>query len=316
MHYREFLNEVKENILGFMPEEYESAEVRVEGVMKNNNVMKQGLSIHKDGSVITPKLYLEEFYQSYENGISMEQVCDRIANEYLKHTVKEQDFSLESITDFEKAKENLTTRVISAKNNKSVLRDRPSTKLDDLAVVYQVEIGNLEFGKGTLPVTHQLMEKWGVTLNDIHQVAIDNTERLNPSRLVALESVLFGEEENFLESENAYERCSMMVLTNEDKVGGAAALANPEVLKKVSQVIDDSFYILPSSVHETLIIPKEVARDMGMTPKELGEMVREVNANEVNKEERLSDHIYEFDKENQSLETVKDSKEKTKDLER
>lgn len=68
MDYREFINEIRENILDFMPPEYAAAEVRVDGVMKNNSVMKQGLSIHKDGAVITPKLYLEDFFQSYERG--------------------------------------------------------------------------------------------------------------------------------------------------------------------------------------------------------------------------------------------------------
>ena len=93
-------------------------------------------------------------------------------------------------------------------------------------------------------------------------------------------------------------------------------LANPQILSKVSDVIGDSYYILPSSVHEVLVIPKEFAKTMDMTPKELGAMVRDVNAEEVSKEERLSDHIYEFDKDTKSLDTVKESKEKTKDLER
>ncbi|MDT4376973.1 DUF5688 family protein [Blautia coccoides] len=316
MDYREFINEIRENILDFMPPEYAAAEVRVDGVMKNNSVMKQGLSIHKDGAVITPKLYLEDFFQSYENGTSMENVCSRIANEYVKHTIDDKTFSAEAIMDFEKAKSNITTKVVCAKNNKSLLRDRPSTKLDDLAVVYQVEIGITQIGKCTTPITNEIMKSWGVTVNDIHKIAVENTERLNPSRLIPLESVIFGTEENFLEEGKPYEQCAMMVLTNENKVGGAAVLANSDTLGKVSEVINDSFYILPSSVHDVIVIPKEMAREMGMTSKELGEMVRNVNAHEVSREEQLSDHIYEFDKDKKLLETVKDSKEKTKDLER
>ena len=316
MNYKEFLDEVKRNILEFMPAEYETAAVRLDGNMKNNNVVKHGISIHQTDEIITPILYLEEYFESYENGASLESVFTSIANEYLKNTIKEPAFNMESITDYEKAKERITTKVVAVKHNKSLLSDRPFTKLDDLAVVYQIELKNSELGQATIPINHQMMERWGVTTNDIHELAINNTERSNPSTLMALESVLFGTEENFLEPENSYERCSMLVLTNENKLGGAAALANSDILSKVAQVIDDSFYILPSSVQEVLVIPKEMAKERGMTPKMLGEMVREVNANEVSKEEQLSDHVYQFDKKTKSLETVKASIEKKKDLER
>ncbi len=139
---------------------------------------------------------------------------------------------------------------------------------------------------------------------------------MSPAKLFAMESVLFGAEENLLKNENDYEKCAMLVLTNEDKVGGANVIANTEVLNKVSEVINDSYYLLPSSVHETIVVPKEVAKEIGMTTKELGAMVRDVNSAEVSKEERLSDHIYEFDKDKKVLETVNDSKEKNLDMER
>lgn len=316
MEYRDFLNEVKHDILRFMPSEYAAAQVRVDDTTKNNSVIMSGISIHKEGSVIIPKLYLEEHYQSYVNGASMESVCTQIANEYLKHSVSEQDFDMDLVTNFEIAKENITTKVIAVKNNQGLLCDRPFTKLDDLAIMYQLELGKTEDGKGTIPVTNVIMEKWGITINEIHDLAIDNAERLSPSKLIALESVLFGAEENLLDNENSYNPCTMLVLTNEDKIGGASVLANANVLNEVSKVIDDSFYILPSSVHEVLVVPKEIAKEAGMTPKQLGKMVREVNANEVEQEERLSDHIYEFDKKSKTLETVKASKERKKEVER
>lgn len=316
MDYREFINEVENTILDYMPSEYENAEVRIDGTMKNNSVMRQGLSIHREGEVLTPKLYLDEFFQSYEEGDSMKEVCSHIAKEYTKHSLDDKTFGVESILSFEKAKDNITTKVVAAKNNRSLLRERPSTKLDDLAVMYQIEVGTTPFGRATAPVTNELMKSWGVTVSELHHLAVENTERIHPSKLSAIESILVGIEENMLEEGITYQQCVLMVLTNEDKVGGAGVLANPQVLSKVSEVIGDSYYILPSSVHEVLVIPKECAYIMDMTPKELGAMVRDVNAEEVSKEERLSDHIYEFDKDKKTLETVKESKEKTKDLER
>lgn len=73
-----------------------------------------------------------------------------------------------------------------------------------------------------------------------------------------------------------------------------------------------SCYLLPSSLHEMIIIPK----DLGMTPKEMGEMVREVNQKEVARDEILSDRIYEFDKEKRQLCQIPESIEKAKEMER
>ena len=316
MDYREFLKEIQAKILDYMPEEYANAEVRIDGTMKNNNVMKQGISIISEENMITPKIYLEDFYKFYKDGVSMDEICNRIAGEYMKHLVDEKNFDISHITDFNKAKESITTKVVSAKNNKTLLRERPSTKLDDLAVFYQIEVTNMIDGKASVPITNEMLANWGISVSELHTIAVENTERINPAKLVAMDSMLFGEEENLLVNAENYEPFAVLVLTNEDKIGGANVITSTDTLNKVAGVINDSFYIIPSSIHEVLVIPKEISKEMGMTPKELGAMVREVNEKEVSKEERLSDHIYEFDKDKRCLETVKDSKNKERDFER
>ena len=82
----------------------------------------------------------------------------------------------------------------------------------------------------------------------------------------------------------------MFVLTNDTKVNGAAAILNDDIRQEIAEKVGD-FYMLPSSIHETLIIPK----DAGMELKELEQMVQEVNQTQVAPGERLSDHVYEYD---------------------
>ena len=60
--------------------------------------------------------------------------------------------------------------------------------------------------------------------------------------------------------------------------------------QEIAEKVGD-FYMLPSSIHETLIIPK----DAGMEFKELEQMVQEENQKQVAPGERLSDHVYEYD---------------------
>ena len=83
---------------------------------------------------------------------------------------------------------------------------------------------------------------------------------------------------------------TMFVLTNDTKVNGAAAILNDDIRQEIAEKVGD-FYMLPSSIHETLIIPK----DAGMEFKELEQMVQEVNQKQVAPGERLSDHVYEYD---------------------
>ena len=83
---------------------------------------------------------------------------------------------------------------------------------------------------------------------------------------------------------------TMFVLTNDTKVNGAAAILNDDIRQEIAEKVGD-FYMLPSSIHETLIIPK----DAGMEFKELEQMVQEVNQTQVAPGERLSDHVYEYD---------------------
>ena len=91
----------------------------------------------------------------------------------------------------------------------------------------------------------------------------------------------------------------MLVATTRGSVHGAAVLMYPGFLKAVSERIG-SFYILPSSVHEILLIPEQDA------PKaeDLNLMVYSVNRAEVIPEERLSDIAYHFDAELGILETA------------
>lgn len=83
---------------------------------------------------------------------------------------------------------------------------------------------------------------------------------------------------------------TMFVLTNDTKVNGAAAILNDDTRQEIADKVGD-FYVLPSSVHETLIIPK----DAGMELRDLEQMVQEVNQTQVALQERLSDHVYEYD---------------------
>lgn len=132
------------------------------------------------------------------------------------------------------------------------------------------------------------------------QQARANTQPVNTPILQSMDEMLlsiFNEEghaTNLLDENVDFGLRShdmLYALTNVEKQYGASMITQPEVLNKLEQLFPEGFYVLPSSVHEVLIVP-----DNGeMEPKMLGEMVREVNKNEVERQEVLSDRVYSYD---------------------
>ena len=73
-------------------------------------------------------------------------------------------------------------------------------------------------------------------------------------------------------------------------INGAAAILNDTARQEIAEKLGD-FYVLPSSIHEVMIVPKSTGRSL----EELELMVRSVNSSEVEPDEVLSDHVYEYD---------------------
>ena len=89
----------------------------------------------------------------------------------------------------------------------------------------------------------------------------------------------------------------MYVLSNQKRVFGAAGLLYDRVLSDAGVRLEDDFYVLPSSVHEVILVPDHVAG----SEKELRIMVHEVNHTQVEPEEILSESVYHYDRKKHSL---------------
>lgn len=83
----------------------------------------------------------------------------------------------------------------------------------------------------------------------------------------------------------------MLVVTNEQGIHGAVAMLDDAVLHTVAEHFGDNLHILPSSIHEILVVKAEEGRE-----KELAEMVADINQAEVPLGERLSDNVYFYDR--------------------
>ena len=109
------------------------------------------------------------------------------------------------------------------------------------------------------------------------------------------------EAEAMLEMMHA-DQVPLTVVTNEMKVNGASALFYPEVMDQLAEKIGGNFFILPSSVHESLVLPDDGSQSIG----DLKAMVMEVNATQVDPVDRLSDDVYHYDAQDKVFEKAQD----------
>lgn len=315
-----FAEDVAGQIKEYLPKEHADIECRVLEGRKNNGVLKTGVSFRMPGSDVAPIVYMEPFYQEVRAGRPMEEVLEEIAGSAVKAIPDKDLLGGLDLLSYDSVKEHLKVELINTKANRAMLCSHPHMSVEDLSAICRIELGRTEDGmNATVKVSDEMLVRWGIKREELFQKALENTKEKHPPVLLEMNQILWEMEDraaaqgNLLKEEQVPDfECSMYVLTNPSRTGGAAAMLHPETLEQMSRLFPEGYYLLPSSVHEFLIIPKS----MDISPKELGEMVRDVNHQMVSKEEILSDRVYEYDKEKGRILQVPESIEKERGMER
>ena len=210
--------------------------------------------------------------------------------------------------------------LINAEQNKELLKTVPHRKFEDLAIVYRWNIGSDSLGMYTNLVDTRLAKKEGLTENDLYNAARKNTKELLPVSVrnmnEIISEIIFGENELEDEMDKEFKKVmmetpnehSMYVITNESKLYGAASILYEEPLHELAEKFGSDLYILPSSVHEVIA----VSADMG-SPDDLAEMVYEINMEQVDIDDRLSNQVYCYDKDLRTLRLATDTINKSLD---
>lgn len=299
MTFDDFKQNIQDNIKDLLPEKYADCDVQIRDVVKNNDTVLDGLTILDPDKNITPTIYLNSYFEDYENGRPMEAIMQSIANTYVEN-VPEFSFDTSLITDFENVKDKIVCKVVNKDANENMLENMPHKDMEDLAVIYQVALAGDDKGTATVNISNQILERYGIDLEELHDLAVENTEALRPASFRNMKEVMFEMfKEQGMPMDVSIEDIMampddgmpMFVLTNDMKVHGAAAMLYPSVMDEIAEKVGGDFFILPSSIHELLVIPK----DSGAEREQLQSMVQEVNATQVEPDEVLSDHVYEYD---------------------
>lgn len=315
-----FAESAAEQIRAYLPEEYQDMEWRVIERKKNNSVPRVGIDIHMPGNDGICTVYVESFYDEIRKGAPLEKVLKEIAGAVMDVMPDRALPADLDVKDYHSVKDYLKVALVNTKANRAMLMEHPHMGVEDLSVILKVELP--ETGNGGKPeakVTNSLAAYWGIGREELFKNAAENTWKKHPPILAEITHIveelegISREPENLLEREQVPETmCPMYVLTNKEKQEGAASMLSPYVLERISGMFPEGYYILPSSINEVLIVPKSTCLSAG----ELGSMVRDINQSVVQREEILSDRVYEYDKEKGIIRQVPESMERGQVMER
>ena len=307
MNYEEFKDNVQENIKGFLPPEYETAEVKISQVIKNNGQEFDALQIRKEGENITPSIYLNGIFDDMEkNNKDLDMVMQQIADTRISADRSQLPVSIDDITNFDSIKDKIDCRLLNMEKNEEYLKDRPFTQVEDLAVVYSIDLGGNDIdGKMSTVITDNLMGQWGISTEELHSVAMENLEN-SDSKFMSMRDTIVAL--MFPDMDPSDPTIDMMlppmdpdkvmyVLTSDDKMYGAKQLLNTEKMDDIAEQLGGDFIVLPSSIHESIILPNAA----GIDKNELEGIVQSVNSTVLEAQDFLSDNVYCYDAQDHEL---------------
>lgn len=237
-----------------------------------------GLVIHRIGTTVAPIIAIESFCQKFIDGISVEVIANEVMDIYNMANQTTPSVDIENMLQDSKK---YGFRMIGIKNNQQYLKEIDYIKIADdyalIPIIYAIE-------NGVIAVKKDVMKRINITIEEFIEIAKKNEYE----RGILIQSLkrLTGFEDD-LESE-------LYVVTFNDTVNGACAIVYEDILEKVSKKMgSNSFYILPSSVHETICVQCADAHYADALQLKL--IVQEINATMVSEDDILGDTVLLYD---------------------
>lgn len=292
-------NEFQNQILQEAKDRMWGVQVEIRPVEKLQGESYTGLSIQPNDSPMAATLNLDTVYnQMVDQGKSFQEVADDLITHVADIIVDMPKIDVNDITNYDQMKNTLVVQVIPTDRNAEMLADIPHKNIEDMSLVYRMQIDQNENGTSSVLITNAMLENYGVTVDQLHQDAMDAAVINNPATFRSMQEVLSDLMGMPADLMPPMDGPQMYVASVENSLNGAGVIAYPDFMNQVAEQVGGDFFVLPSSVHEVLVVPDDGSIDR----HDLESMVREVNASEVLPKDQLSDNVYHYDSQDQVFE--------------
>ena len=261
------------------------------------NEKYESLSIGPEGSNVSVNARLDKAFESYRNGNTMDAVVQRVADavERALYNIPDVKKGLPDLEKYEDVKSRLVMEIISIEENKPMLENIPHKDLEDMAIIYRIDAKEIAGDGASIVVNNSLMEKYGLTLEQLHEDAMQSAPVVRPMVIEGMATVLAkslgAEDIGMLGLDIPPEQEQMFVATVKGNTHGASVLAYEDFMDKAAEKLGGDFFILPSSLHEVILIPDNGQFEVDT----LKAMVKDINESQVAPEDRLTNSVYHYD---------------------
>ena len=298
MDFKEFTETVTGNIRDYLPEQFRDAEITVKEYAKPG-ISYTAMQVRQEGQMIVPNINLDAHYQNFtRNGARLADM-DHVLQSIAQQVQSQPGLETKWLQDYSQVKDKLYIRVSDAAENEAFLANCPHREVDGLAVSYHIAFDNGQGIQASAAVTNNMLDLYGITPDQLHNDALESAQNLLPANMVSLAEMMgnmMGVDADMVMP--TMDEPRLMVLTNDQALHGAGALFYPGQMDAVAQQLGSDYFVLPSSIHEVLLLPDDGSVEYDV----LEAMVQDINMTTVAPEEQLSDHVYHYDAKDHILE--------------
>lgn len=275
---------------------------------KNNGIVLSGITILQDGCNISTTIYLNDHFEAYRNGTAtIRMITDTVMDTYEKNKT-DRSIDMGSFLNYESAKEHIVYKLVNTEKNRELLEHIPHVPFHDLSIVFEYLISQGDMSQGntgstSILIHNEYMNAWNADTEELYRTASINTPLLRKFEIKSIGDVLdevLDDTEDIKEFEVPCDIVPMYVLRNKSKVLGAACILYPNLLSDFAAACGSDLFIIPSSIHETLILPYADPSESG----DIKNMIRDINRTAVTTEDVLSDNLYFYEQSPDKLQMV------------
>lgn len=290
MRLEEFQKQVEKEVGKNLGSDYQT---NGQKLLQNNGEASHAVAISRPG-YMTSCVHIDGFYHDYLEGVAdVADIAEEIVRLYRANAQAGMDLS--KFADYGNVTPRLRGQLVNTKRNRELLARVPHREFLDLSLVYAIELSEPGEPMGRLRIHNGHLAGWGVKERDLYKAARENMESFNEAFLESMGAFLAP----WLDPDKREALdASLYILSNKRRFHGAVQMLNRDALRRASEILKGGFFILPSSLHECILVPED---GDGEFAQELAEIVREVNDTQVAKEEILSYHVYRYDRKNENI---------------
>lgn len=289
MDFETFMNEmIKE-----MRDRFPDFDISKQEVSKLQGESYTGMAVRPENSEIGVTLNLQDFYEALGFGMFLEDVMDSIERSVVSAVRHMPHYDARVLEDYDRMKDALTVDLVPVAGNEEKLAQIPHKNVEDMALVYRFEEESSVYGSASILVTNEMLTVYDITADQLHEDAMKAAVQNRPAKLHNMNDVMRDMMGDMSGLFPMNEPSPLWVATVEGGQNGAGVIQYPGFLDQAAEALGGDFYVLPSSVHEVLLVADNGSMELGY----LEEMVRSVNETEVSPAERLSNNVYHYDSE-------------------